>query len=218
MSVSAHLGIPLREYDRRIRTFIPNYETMLDEAARALPDRVKTIVDLGVGTGALSARCTRYLPTVQIVGIDADADMLPLARRRLGPKATLRHHTFARGELPAADAFVASLALHHVRTRRARLALFVRIRSALRRGGVLVDADCHPSRERGRWAMQRELWVKHLQRTYSRRKAEGLLRDWSDEDTYFPLSYDLDLLQRAGFSAAEVAWRVGAFAVIVATK
>jgi hypothetical protein len=73
MSVAAHLGIPLREYDHRIRTFIPNYEAMLDEAARALGSGVGTIVDLGVGTGALSARCKRYVPNARIIGIDADA-------------------------------------------------------------------------------------------------------------------------------------------------
>ena len=56
MSVASHLGISVREYDRRIRTFIPNYEEMLDEAASALDPAAATIIDLGVGTGALSAR------------------------------------------------------------------------------------------------------------------------------------------------------------------
>jgi trans-aconitate methyltransferase len=217
MSVATHLGFPLREYDRRIRTFIPNYETMLDEAARALPSNVRTIVDLGVGTGALSSRCRRYLPESRIIGIDADEDIVTLARRRLGRAATFRHGSFLREDLPSADAYVASLALHHVRTRRAKHDLYVRVRGALHRGGVLVTADCHPSHERSRWAVQRELWVEHLERTYGRRKAVSLLRDWSDEDTYMPLPVELNLLKTAGFSSTDVVWRVGAFAVIAAT-
>jgi SAM-dependent methyltransferase len=218
MSVAAHLGIPLREYDRRIRTFIPNYEAMLDEAARAVPLGARTIVDLGVGTGALSSRCLQYAEGARIIGIDADADMLPMARHRLGDRATLRRGNFLRDELPRGDAFVASLALHHVRTRPAKLALFSRIRAALRAGGVLVSADCHPSRERSRWTAQRELWLKHLERTYTRRKAESLLHDWSHEDTYVPFAAELHLLDKAGFRSTDVMWRVGAFAVIAAKK
>jgi trans-aconitate methyltransferase len=218
MSVAAHLGIPLREYDRRIRTFIPNYETMLDEAARALPSGVDTIVDLGVGTGALSLRCKRRLPHARIIGIDSDADILALARRRLGPDATLESGNFVRDELPRAGAYVASLALHHVRTRRAKRTLYSRIRSALRSGGVFINADCCPSHERARWAAQRELWVKHLAGTYTRRKAESLLHDWSGEDTYVPLQAELELLSDAGFASTDLVWRVGPFAVIAARR
>ena len=57
MGVASHLGIKLTEYDSRIRTFIPHYEEMLDVAAAAIPPRARTIVDLGIGTGALSSRC-----------------------------------------------------------------------------------------------------------------------------------------------------------------
>ncbi|HEY5161617.1 MAG TPA: hypothetical protein VII81_01280, partial [Terriglobales bacterium] len=57
MDVAAHLGIDIVEYDERIRTFIPDYEEMLDVAAEAIPASARTIVDLGTGTGALAARC-----------------------------------------------------------------------------------------------------------------------------------------------------------------
>ncbi len=36
MAVSSHLKIALPEYDARIRTFIPDYEEMLDAAAASL--------------------------------------------------------------------------------------------------------------------------------------------------------------------------------------
>ena len=68
MSVSAHLGIAIDEYDRRIRTFIPRYEEMLEQAARAIDRRARVIVDLGVGTGALAARCLKHAPRARVVG------------------------------------------------------------------------------------------------------------------------------------------------------
>jgi len=217
MSVASHLGISVRDYDRRIRTFIPNYAEMLEEAASVLDPAAETIVDLGVGTGALSARCLRRARSARVIGIDADAAMLPLAQRRLGRRATLEQGNFLRTALPPADAVVATLALHHVRTRAAKATLYARIRAALRRGGVLLSGDCHPSEKRSRWLAQRELWLQHLQRTYTLPESEKLLRDWSHEDTYMPLRVELALLEEAGFRAVDVVWRRGAFAVIAAT-
>ena len=217
MSVASHLGISVREYDRRIRTFIPNYAQMLDEVASMVDPAAETIVDLGVGTGGLSARCLRRAPAARVIGIDADAEMLPLARRRLGRRATLKVGNFLRTELPRADVVVATLALHHVRTRGAKVTLYGRIRAALRRGGVLLSGDCHPSANGARWRAQRELWLRHLEKTYTRPEAEKFLRDWSGEDTYMPLRTELALLEEVGFRAVDVVWRRDAFAVIAAT-
>ena len=87
MGVASHLGIELSEYDSRIRTFIPHYEEMLDAAAAAIPPRARTIVDLGIGTGALSARCLRTAGRAHAIGIDVDPEVLTLAKRRLGGRA-----------------------------------------------------------------------------------------------------------------------------------
>ena len=93
MGAASHLGIQLREYDLRIRTFIPRYEEMLDAAAaalRALPRRRPLVVDLGIGSGALSARSLAAQPAARIVGIDSDEGMLRMAQKRLGPRLTVR--------------------------------------------------------------------------------------------------------------------------------
>ncbi len=214
MSVASHLGIRLAEYDERIRTFIPGYEEMLDEAARAIGPDAKAIVDLGVGTGALSARCLQHAPSARVTGVDADADMLALARRRLGASATLVTGNFTRLDLPRTDAVVASFALHHVRTRDAKRRLFRRVRAALGPGGVFVSGDCHPSGVAARWTLQRAAWLAHLRRSYSARESARLLQAWGDEDVYVPLNAECALLQRAGFRSVEVVWRREAFAVI----
>src|SRR5438128_10592208 len=108
VSVATHLGIRLTEYDQRIRTFIPHYEEMLDAAAAAVGTGPRTIVDLGIGTGALAARCLTGARRASVIGIDADRDILSLAARRLGTRARLTWGTFFRAPLPHADAIVAS--------------------------------------------------------------------------------------------------------------
>lgn len=218
---AAHLGINLGEYDARIRTFIPDYQTMIDNAAFALQvtsrRRAPVVVDLGIGTGALAAQCLSRIPAARFIGVDEDADMLAAARTRLGRalRSTL-HGSFESVDLPACDALVASLSLHHVPTPERRLALFQRLRSVLRPGGVLISADCYPASNRRAAAVDRAAWIAHLEASYAPPVARGYLRAWAREDHYALLAGELETLHRAGFTA-DVAARHGAFAVVVAT-
>jgi tRNA (cmo5U34)-methyltransferase len=214
MSAAGHLGINLGEYDRRIRSFIPDYETMLDVAATAMPQRARLIVDLGIGTGALAARCVAAAPQARVVGIDRDPGMMAMAAKRLGPRATFVRSSFLRAALPSCDAVVASFALHHVRTRPPKLALYRRVRRALRPGGRLIVVDCQPSGERMLARAQRERWLAHLERSYSTREGLRYLKTWAREDVYVPIDAELTLIREAGFRG-EVLWRRGAFAVLV---
>jgi ubiquinone/menaquinone biosynthesis C-methylase UbiE len=217
MGVAAHLGIKIAEYDARIRTFIPDYEEMLDVAADALPARPRTLVDVGTGTGALAARCIARAPGVRVVGIDADAAILDVARRRLGDRATFVVDSFLRAEIPACDAVVASFALHHVRTRMAKAALYRRIRQAMRPGARLIVVDCHPSDDPRTARAQFEAWTTHLERAYSPRRARSLLDAWAGEDVYVPLEAERRLMGDAGLRS-ETLWRKGAFAVLRARR
>ncbi len=218
-SVASHLGIDLAEYDARIRTFIPGYESLLAAGAAAVPRNARTIVDLGTGTGALASRCLKRATGASLIGIDADPGMLAVAARRLGstarptPRATLVAGNFLRTPIPRCDTVVASFALHHVRTRGAKARLYARIRSALGRRGVLVSVDCNPSPDRAQALAQRGAWLAHLRRTYSRRDAQGFLDAWAKEDVYVPLDTEIRMLERAGFSVAVVS-RSESFAVL----
>lgn len=217
MSVASHLGIELSEYDARIRTFIPDYEEMLDTAAEAVPRKARRIVDLGIGTGALSARCLMVAPRARVHGIDVDPAILALAGRRLGRRATYAHGSFLRAPLPRADVVVASFSLHHVRTRPAKAALYRRVQSALKPGGVFVIVDCEPATDRRVRDAQRTAWLAHLRRSYSAVRAAALLAAWAKEDVYVPLEREVGLLECSGF-AVEILWRRGAFAVLRAAR
>jgi tRNA (cmo5U34)-methyltransferase len=196
MGVASHLGIKLTEYDSRIRTFIPHYEQMLDAAAAAVPPRARTIVDLGIGTGALSSRCLKTATHARSVGIDVDPEILSLA---------------------ACDALVASFSLHHVRTRAAKGALYRRIRAALRPGGVFLIVDSQPASDASVRRAQFDQWLAHLRRRYTAAQARAIFTSWSHEDVYVPLDVEIDLLRRSGFRV-ELLWRRGAFAVIRAAR
>ena len=217
MGVASHLGIKLTEYDSRIRTFIPHYEEMLDAAAAAVPPRARTIVDLGIGTGALSFRCLKTATRASTVGIDIDPEILKLAGRRLGGRATFIAGSFLRAPLPACDALVASFSLHHVRTRAAKGALYRRIRAALRPGGAFLIVDSQPASDALVRRAQLDEWLAHLRRRYTAAQARAIFTSWSHEDVYVPLDAEIALLRRSGFRV-ELLWRRGAFAVLRAAR
>ena len=221
MGAASHLGIDLREYDTRIRTFIPGYEPMLDAAAGALATSIRrrrpVVVDLGIGTGALAASCLAVKPQARVIGIDEDEAMLAVARRRLGKAFTALHGSFERVELPSCDAVTASLALHHIPSPARRLRLVRRLRRALRPGGVLIVADCYLASAPRIQTADRTAWLAHLRRRYTARESAGYLRAWAREDHYARLTDEIRTLERAGFTV-DIVWRHGCFAVIVGVR
>ena len=220
MSVAEHLGIKTSEYDQQILTFIPHYADVLEAAAGALDalDRsARTLVDLGTGSGALAGRCVKRLRGARVIGIDSDAAMLAMARRRLGATITAVVGNFESTPIPACDLVTASFSLHHVAQPAAKLAVFRRAFAALRPGGMLIDADCLLNGDARLQGRDQEEWRRHLAATHGRAGAAKFLRAWAGEDTYFTLDQETALLRDAGFSV-DVAWRRGAFAVVAAMK
>lgn len=226
MSVASHLAVSPSGYDRRIRELIPHYDELIFEAARGLRlggRPIRSIVDLGIGTGALARACLMRAsnPAVHILGLDADAAMLEVAAvrlRRWRGRVETRHANFMTATIPACDAIVATFSLHHIRTRRAKLSLYRRCRQALRPGGILVSGDCMPASSAIATAADLENWCAHLARSAgSLAAARRIYASWADEDTYMPLAREVELLEAAGFSV-EIPWRRAPFAVVVATR
>ncbi len=221
MSVAAHLGIRLSEYDARIRTFIPDYEELLDAVAASLGSLRETasqVTDLGTGTGALADLILRQLPGAVVTAFDEDPAILALAGERLRPfgtRASVVAGNFLDVEIPRSHAVVASLALHHVRTAERKQAFYARLRGSLPENGLLVSADCIPSADERLAEAGRRAWRMHLRRTYSDAETDGYFAAWAAEDVYFPLPEELAMLAQAGFSP-DVVWRRGTFAVIAA--
>lgn len=221
MGAASHLGIDLREYDTRIRSFIPGYEQLLEIAstvlAASVPARSPLIVDLGTGTGALAEWCLAAKPSARVTGVDEDEGMLAAATKRLRRQFTGLRGSFETIDLPACDAVTACLALHHIPTPARRLRLFRRIHRALRKGGVLIIADCYLSSDPRLRASDRALWIDHLRTNYTAREAQAYLRAWAKEDFYAPLRDEIAHLERAGFTV-DVSGRRGPFAVLIAAK
>lgn len=220
MGATAHLGIKFGEYDATIASLIPHYKPLLAAAADAVDVVARiapAVVDLGTGSGALAAEILKVRPTARLIGIDADASMLAVAKRRLKGRIDTVEDNFERARIPRCDVVSASFSLHHIDAGRKKGALYKRCFAALRDRGIFVSADCFLASDGQLRRRHRQAWLDHLQKKYTRKKAEQFLRTWAKEDVYFSLERELELLKDAGFSA-EVTWRRDSFAVLVGLK
>lgn len=223
-SVERHLDVDADAYDVEIRRFIPHYDDMLAtgvELLAALAPGAAHVLDVGGGTGALSAAVLGGLPEARVTVLDVDPAMLGEARRRLarfGDRVELREASFL-DPLPAADAVVASLALHHVHHLGAKTDLYRAICAALPPGGVFLNLDAAITEGPRLRALTFERWAARMaEHGITDAEAGGHFAAWAAEDRYFPLDAELAALRRAGFAEVECFWRRGGSAICCALR
>jgi len=223
-SVKRHLEVDADAYDVAIRRFIPYYDDMLAtgvELLAALAPPAAHVVDLGGGTGALSAAVLGGMPEARVTVLDVDTAMLGEARRRLaafGDRVEFVEASFL-DPLPAADAVMASLALHHVHDLGAKTKLYRAIHDALAAGGVFVNLDAAITEGPRLGALTFQRWAERMaDHGIDEAEARGHFAAWADEDRYFPLDEELAALRRAGFAEVECFWRRAASAICCALR
>ena len=217
--VAGHLGVEADAYDRTIRTFIPQYDRMLSTIVHWLDASVPAggyVVDLGAGTGALSAAILEGLPEVRVQLVDVDPNMLEAGAARCAAYAgrfDLRRGRFQEG-LPRCNAVVATLALHHVAGKTEKRELYGAIHDALEPGGLVVVGDLliHPEGPERR-QMLRD-WYAHMAgHGITEEEADAHFAQWAEEDRYVPLAEELELIGAGGFPRPDCFWRDGGLAV-----
>jgi len=128
------------EYLDLMRSELPDYFRLQDEAAAACGEGAARLLELGTGTGETALRVLERHPGASLVGIDASADMLAVARERL----LGAHLRVARLEepLPAGpfDLVFSVLAIHHL-DGPGKAELFARVAAVMAPGGRFVIGD-----------------------------------------------------------------------------
>lgn len=223
-SVKRHLRVDAEGYDVQIRRFIPHYDEMIAtgvEVLAALAPADAHVLDLGGGTGALSWAVLDGLPGARVTLLDVDADMLAEARRRLtgfGDRVSFRQASFL-DPLSAADAVVASLALHHVHDLQAKTALYRTIHAALSPRGVFLNLDAAVTEGARLNGLVFDRMAQRMgDHGIGDAEARGHFASWAEEDRYFALDGELRALREAGFDEVECFWRRGLSAVICALR
>jgi len=197
---------------------------LLIEVLRAyLPARAR-VLDLGAGTGNLARRILCAFPDAHVTLVDFSQNMLGEAPRVLRAFRG-RYETvladFWQAQFPEAayDAVVSSFALHHGRGAGVYGDLYRRIRGWLKTPGVFLCCDVVEGDMPALAQLNEAGWRGFLvQKRFTAEDIERIFSNYRREDSPLSLRQHLALLERAGFTAADVLWKRFNFAVYVGVK
>lgn len=214
-----------RDYDSSRRRLVPDFDRFYGTVTQIVrlsfgSDEKLRVLDLGAGTGVLSAIIGHQFPNAEFVLADGAPQMLERARERFAGDARFSfvELDFGRDELPHQfDCVVSSLAIHHLEPD--ELApLFGRIHQSLKADGVFVNAD----QMRGASLRIEEAFEQQWQRDAreagaSEEEISGAIERMK-ADRNAPLEWQLDALRSAGFGEVECFYKRFRFAVYAGWK
>ena len=100
-------------YPELIRSEVPRYDELQDQAIAAIPFAPERVLELGMGTGETTKRLIEAYPDAWVIGLDASADMVFRAREVYDDVQLAR----MEDPLPEGpwDLVIGVLSIHHLR-------------------------------------------------------------------------------------------------------
>jgi tRNA (cmo5U34)-methyltransferase len=211
------------EYDAQREFVIPQMREYYGAAVWAAESLKPSprILDVGAGTGLLSALLLEKYPTATLTLLDISEKMLAVARERFHGRDNV---TFCTGDYSQEDLggpydlVCSALSIHHLE-RDDKRRLFGRIHDALVPGGLFVNADQAAGETSYFTGRYLEYWNAFLKNgPLAREEHEAILKRRDTLDKNEKLSDQLAWLTAAGFSDVDVVYRNRTFIVTVARK
>lgn len=202
-------------YDSHMKNTVAEYNLFYEAAAEPiLPTEERiSILDLGCGTGLELEAIIKRTPEAKVTGIDMSRKMLDLlAEKYKNSSASLEliqgsYETVAL-PLEAYDYAVSVMSVHHLLPDR-KLALYKKVWSALKPGGLYIEGDYVVPP-----ATERDLMTQCIEMLNSGQLDNTLYHI----DIPFSVATQFALLQQAGFCDLDVQVRFKNNAVLVALK
>jgi tRNA (cmo5U34)-methyltransferase len=101
-------------YPELIRSEVPRYDELQEQAVAAIPFAPERVLELGMGTGETTRRLLEAYPDAWVIGLDASADMVFRARENYDDVQLAR----MEDPLPEGpwDLVIGVLSIHHLRS------------------------------------------------------------------------------------------------------
>ncbi len=219
MRIKSLFNQAAQNYDQSRRQLIPwfddFYGTVLDVIPFE-PNQSIQVLDLGAGTGLLTALVAEAFPTASLTLIDISAEMLKRAKERFANQANrfdfqvmdLAQITVDYGY----DLIISALAIHHL-TDDDKQHLFQQIYQTLSPNGIFINADqaLGPTPK-----IDNFYWQTWRRRVIEMGVSEDVLAtamERMQEDKSSPLEMQLDWLRQVGFKDVHCWYKNYAFVV-----
>ena len=211
-------------YDRARRKLIPCFDDFYRTALELIPfkpdDRFE-VLDLGAGTGILSAMIAEAFPKAHLTLFDLTPEMLLIARQRLKPLG--KRVRFVTADFAAAsqaksyDAVVSALAIHHLPDTGKRH-LFGDIFKYLMPGGAFINADQVAGDTGASDRHSHEAWMRRARELKVSERDLEAAQERMKQDLPATVGQQLVWLREAGFIDVACSYRNLIFAVLSGSK
>lgn len=205
------------DYDGLIPRLIPRYREQHDVILQLIPSETNAnikVLDLGAGTGILSAQILSAFPQAKVLAFDLAQNMLKTCKTNLSAfreRLTLQQGNFAEDDFGSGyDLVVSGLAIHHLDSA-GKQQLFHKLFHSMNPGGILLIRDIVTGATPRLTEQYEQLWRQYM-------KANGeddaaWFQKYLEEDIPSSVEEQTKWLAEAGFADAGCHWRYLNFAI-----
>lgn len=197
---------------------------LITQSAKTVTPHAKTVLDVGCGAGNNTLKLLSMMKPLDCDMVDLSQPMLERAKQRISAVNAGRVRTFQEDirtvDLPEGhyDIIIASMVLHHLRDDKDWESVFEKLYRLTAPGGSIWIADFvfqeNPSVQDIMW----QRYGRYLENLGGAAYRERVFAYIDKEDTPRPVTYQLDMLRKVGYSQIEILHKNSCFVAFGAIK
>jgi len=210
------------DYDGLIPRLIPRYREQHDLILQLIPFETNAhikVLDLGAGTGILSALILQAFPQANVLAFDIAEKMLKVCQTNLSAyqeRLTLQQGNFAEDNFGNGyDLVVSGLAIHHLDSA-GKQTLFKKLFQSMNSGGILLIRDIVTAATPRLTEQYEQLWRQYMKA--NREDDAAWFQKYLEEDIPSSVEEQTRWLSEAGFADTACHWRHLNFAIFGGVK
>ncbi|GAA4719989.1 class I SAM-dependent methyltransferase [Brevibacillus fulvus] len=210
------------QYDKQRRKLIPCFDDFYQIAVSLAdtPKQQPRILDLGAGTGLLSAFLLERYPQAAVTLVDLSEKMLDVARERFRqrPQITFLHADYLTYEFSSSyDLIVSGLSIHHLPDPD-KQRLYQKVFALLDPGGIFINADQVLGHTAYLEFLYKNDWRHKVESSGLSQEEIAAAYERTKLDQMATLEEQLRWLNHCGFSDVDCVYKYYNFAVMFARK